>query len=233
MARPGRPEAPVGCTIPELGELAQFLRDRREGVPYAELAARSAWGASTLKRAASGHTLPTWGHVKGYLQACEVTRGTDYEHAARLLGRASEACQRSARATVEPRPDLVSDRADLSRALRDAYAAAGYPPLRSLSELGGRWHLSRSTAHRIVTARALPADLAQYLAFLQACTVPDGAWSAWFAAWHKVWGTAPSTEAQRMQFLQGLEIGTYLTWAAKQRERPAIAPKQKRSAVAA
>ncbi|MGW0395970.1 hypothetical protein ACWDYJ_34950 [Streptomyces sp. NPDC003042] len=173
-----------------------------------------------------------WDHVQGYLQACEVTRGSDHEHAALLFKRAWEACQRCARGTVEPRPDLVSDRADLSRALRDAYAAAGYPPLRSLSELGGRWHLSRSTAHRIVTARALPADLAQYLAFLQACTVPDGTWPAWFAAWHKVWGTDPSSEAQHI-FLQGLEIGTYLTWAAKQRERPVIAPTQRRSAVAA
>ncbi|MFF9011236.1 hypothetical protein [Streptomyces goshikiensis] len=220
--------------IPELGELAQFLRDRRGGVPYAELAARSAWGASTLKRAASGNTLPAWSHVQGYLRACGVLGGADFEHAARLLMHASEACQRSARATVEPRPDLVSDRADLSRALRDAYAAAGYPPLRSLSELAGRWHLSRSTAHRIVTARALPADLAQYLAFLQACAVAEGTWPAWFAAWHKVWGTDPSSEAQRIHFLQGLEIGTYLTWAAKQREKSAVtATTQKRSAIAA
>ncbi|WP_328623645.1 hypothetical protein [Streptomyces sp. NBC_00354] len=174
--------------MPELGDLAEFLRGKRSGIPYVTLAARSIWGASTLKRATSGKVVPEWRHVRDYLRACDVPPGPEYEHARELLGLAEKAWARRPRSTPSPRPDLFFDRADLSRALRDAYTAAGRPPLRTVVARCGGFVLSRSTTHRIVKGRTLPADIGQYIGFLAACEVPLEGLGDWFVAWHKVWG---------------------------------------------
>ncbi|WP_405922470.1 hypothetical protein [Streptomyces sp. NBC_00122] len=217
----GRPEAPVDHTVPALGELAQFLRDVRGGIPYSTLAERSQRGASPLKRAASGKTLPTWECVEGYLGACGISSGTPHHERARQLhSRAQEAWRRPSGSTAVPRPDLASSEADLSRALRDAYAAAGRPSLRVLSERAEGWNLSRSTAHRIVNGQAMPVDILQYLSFLQGCQVSRDRLPAWFAAWSRVRDVSPFAVFWLVQFHSSQFGPQYNEWARKQQVYP-------------
>ncbi|MFD6470044.1 helix-turn-helix domain-containing protein [Streptomyces goshikiensis] len=193
----GRPEAPIDWTVPERGELALFLRTVRvqsgldKPPTYDALARGIAWSSAALKRAASGRTLPVWGLVEGFLDACQADSSI-YLRALRLHKRAEQAVAlhvREARATtVVPRPQFVSDEADLSRVLRDAYGYAGRPPVRTMAARAGIWVLPHSSAHRIITARALPSGITQYIGFLEACVVPPGELPAWFTAWHKVMG---------------------------------------------
>ncbi|MFF0561522.1 hypothetical protein [Streptomyces sp. NPDC004266] len=219
MGRPGRPEAPVDHTNPALGRLAQFLRDKRGSVPYRTLAERSRWGASSLKRAAAGKTLPTWDCVQGYLSACGVDSASEYRYALVLLQVAKDMYKsRPSRSVDRPRPDLVFDRADLSRALRSLYAVAGSPPIRAFSERAGTYLLPRSTAHRIITGQAVPNDLFQYLGFLVACEVRDENLSAWFLAWSRASGENPHSQAERTQYNHARIAIQYTQWAAEQQE---------------
>ncbi|MFF9011003.1 helix-turn-helix domain-containing protein [Streptomyces goshikiensis] len=193
----GRLEAPVDRTVPERAELAELLRAARprsgSGKPltYEALARRTAWSSASLKRAASGKTLPHWDLVAAFLAACQsssVLRKEAHglhvkaQHAVALHAKVARST------TAVPRPRFVSDEADLSRALRDAYGYAGRPPTRTMSRRAGKWVLPHSSAHRIITARALPVDVGQYIGFLEACEVTSKDLPDWFAAWHKVMG---------------------------------------------
>ncbi|WP_191878680.1 MULTISPECIES: helix-turn-helix domain-containing protein [Streptomyces] len=181
-------------TVREVGEHAQFLRDARTraGITYAEMAKTSQWSAASFKRAASGKTLPAQTLALGYLRACGVGAGSGLLlrwtslHARAAVSLAVRA--RQAATGVRPHPQFVRDRADLSGALRDAYAAAGRPSFRAMALMAGGWRLPRSTAHSIVSARSLPGCLDQYIAFLTSCGVGVEQLPPWFAAWHKVMG---------------------------------------------
>ncbi|MFF3275969.1 helix-turn-helix domain-containing protein [Streptomyces chrestomyceticus] len=184
----GRPEAPVDYTVPELGDLAAHLRALRttEGLTYAALAEITNYSAATLKRAAAGKTLPARSTAVAYAAACEgpVNETAELHHRAEraLAERAWEA----RRAKVKPAPQFARDPADLSGALRDAYRQAGRPPLRAMEARAHEGLLPRSSAHAIVKGRALPTDIRQYLAFLEACDIYHLALLPWCAAWLKV-----------------------------------------------
>ncbi|KOG64702.1 hypothetical protein ADK76_08535 [Streptomyces griseoflavus] len=186
----GRREAPVDYTVPELGELAARLRALRAAanLTYAKLADLTNYSAATLKRAAAGKTLPAYSTACAYAAACDgpveetVTLYRLAEDA--VAGRALDA----RRIQVLPKPQFARDRADLSGALRDAYRRAGQPSLRAMEGRAREGQLPRSSVHNIVTGRALPADIGQYVAFLQACEISGQALGPWFGAWLKVCG---------------------------------------------
>ncbi|MFE4626970.1 helix-turn-helix domain-containing protein [Streptomyces mirabilis] len=194
-----RPEAPVDFTVQELGELAEFLRSLRRtaGLTYAELAERSTYSAATLKRAATGKALPDVKVAFEYALGCQPHgqpisfTGRDFisrwEAAERAVAKAKKTARRS---TVLPKPQLARDQADLSGALRDAWARAGRPSTR-LVEKASHGQVPRSTANVIATAHTFPRDIRQYIAFLRACEIEGKALAPWFQAWFKVVG-APS-----------------------------------------
>ncbi|MEU7552997.1 helix-turn-helix domain-containing protein [Streptomyces sp. NPDC044571] len=228
----GRPEAPVDYTVQELGDLAAFLRGARTkagAIPYARLATRTAWSASALKRATSGKTLPPWDLVHHFLAVC----GGDpilVRHARELHERAAQAlrlrARQAKRSTIAPRPELLRDKADLSGALRDAYAYAGRPTVRAMAQHAGPYILPHSTAHAIITARALPTGIDQYIAFLDACHVSVHLLPLWFAAWHKAMNEpppAPLKHSPLQWWLWHPALRAYGEWAQRMREEAHLA----------
>lgn len=206
----GRPEAPIDYTMPERGELAEQLRAMRHvaGLSYEELAARTQWSAAHLKRAASGRVLPGIEIVVSYAWECakECVRD-DVEHhvdlhlvgaALTLHARAVCAVDRARRrargSSVVPKPELARDIADLSGALRDAWARGGRPSARQM-EKQSEGQLPRSTANVIANGHTVPKDLRQFVAFLEACVVSDRSFPAWFRAWFKVRGVPANAKA--------------------------------------
>ncbi|MEU6965017.1 helix-turn-helix domain-containing protein [Streptomyces chrestomyceticus] len=184
----GRPEAPVDYTVPELGALAAHLRVLRAavGLTYAALAEITNYSAATLKRAAAGKTLPAYRTALAYAAACDGPVNETAELHLRAEWALAHRNWEARRSTVRPAPQFARDPADLSGALRDAYRQAGRPSLRAM-EVRSQGVLPRSSAHAIVNGRALPMDVRQYLAFLEACGIfTEDALLPWCAAWLKV-----------------------------------------------
>ncbi|MFJ6558165.1 multiprotein-bridging factor 1 family protein [Streptomyces luteogriseus] len=205
-----RPEAPVDFTVQELGELAEFLRSLRRtaGLTYAELAERSAYSAATLKRTASGKALPDMNVAFDYVIGCLPPGQAVSDTGRAFISRwktaksAVDKAKRTARrSTVLPKPQLARDQADLSGALRDAWARAGRPSMR-LVERVSHGQVPRSTANVIATAHTFPRDIRQYIAFLRVCEIEGRALVPWFQAWFKVVGV-PSTLQPALRALQG------------------------------
>ncbi|MFB6531662.1 helix-turn-helix domain-containing protein [Streptomyces sp. NPDC056399] len=192
-----RPEVPVDFTIPERGELAANLRSLRKakGITYKQLAENTGgeFSASHYKRAASGKELFGMDVVLSYARGCvgKLTWGQIGELDA--LHRSADAAVRKIernkrRSSFPPKPQLVEGPPDLSRAMRDAWARAGRPSMRKISNFAGVY-VPHSSAHAIVSGRSVPQDLRQYLYFLEACdiTSPDHL-EPWLRAWVKAWG---------------------------------------------
>ncbi|MFE7439356.1 helix-turn-helix domain-containing protein [Streptomyces chartreusis] len=193
-----RPEAPVDHTVPELGELAELLRSlRREaGLTYTELAVDTGCSASALKRAASGRTLPDVNVAFWYALYCltardrrlneEGLRGVilRWREAKEAVGKAKRAVRRS---SVVPKPQLARDKADLSGALRDAWARAGRPSTRAV-EKASSGQVPRSTASVISSAHTVPRDFRQYIAYLRVCEIKGSTLKPWILAWFKIVG---------------------------------------------
>ncbi|WP_405968964.1 helix-turn-helix domain-containing protein [Streptomyces sp. NBC_00988] len=192
-----RPETPVDHTVPALGMLAEYLRQLRRtaGHSYDELAVRTNYSAAHLKRAASGRSLPARPVMLAYVGACtgnlRPSLITQIYYSEAVQG-VTQAKRDSRRSSVQPKPQFVRDVADLSGALRDAWAYEGRSGAQRM-ELSSR-RLPRSTAHAITTGRTVPRDFRQYVAFLQACGINDESLAPWFRAWFKVSGR-PSAQA--------------------------------------
>ncbi|MEV7003872.1 helix-turn-helix transcriptional regulator [Streptomyces sp. NPDC093982] len=193
-----RPEAPVDHTVPELGELAEFLRSlRREaGLTYTQLAARTGCSAATLKRAASGRALPDMIVAFWYALFCLVARDEELKQEVlkvvlvrwRDARESAEKAKRAARrSSVVPKPQLARDEADLSGALRDAWARAGRPSTRAM-EKASDGQVPRSTASVISSAHTVPRDFRQYIAYLRVCEIKGSALKPWIRAWFKIVG---------------------------------------------
>lgn len=185
----GRPELAVDQTVPELAEVAEFLRAQRRaaGMTYRQLARKTRVSEATLKRAASGKVLPRHVAMVEYLTACSASpwQRETADELWRTAKRALDAPQGAA-----PRPDFIRDPADLSGALRDLHRWAGSPSLRTMERrAGGFGELPHSTAHRIIRGKTVPHTEQQMVAFLRACEVPTANHVAWLAAWHKAMTT--------------------------------------------
>ncbi|MFF9819804.1 helix-turn-helix domain-containing protein [Streptomyces sp. NPDC014006] len=194
----GRPEKPVDQPVYALKVLAEILRSmRREAnLTFADLAARTHYSASQLQRASGGMDLPTWHVVRAYTEACsalcdEATKAKNMNFARVAHDAASDAMRSvrrdARRSTVLPKPQYVRDQADLSGALRDAWARAGRPSMRDM-EADSLGLLPRSTAHAICKGRTVPRNFRQFVAFLDACNVTGAALKPWYGAFLKVFG---------------------------------------------
>ncbi|MFE7371347.1 helix-turn-helix domain-containing protein [Streptomyces anulatus] len=183
----GRRENPVDHSRPARGRLAAYLRLRRQSaaMTYRELARATGLSSATLKRAASGTVVPRHTTVEAYVEGCgggaaqvqyagELWRHARIEERGRLSG------------LHAPRPELISDAADLSRALEVVWEQAGAPSLRDIRDRSGNpLALPVSSAARIVNRDAIPADEQQLEAFLAGCGVPPDKHAAWTAAFAK------------------------------------------------
>ncbi|MEV4048326.1 helix-turn-helix transcriptional regulator [Streptomyces sp. NPDC049744] len=183
----GRRENPVDHSRPARGRLAEYLRLRRQSaaMTYRELARATGLSPATLKRAASGTVVPRHTTVEVYVESCgggaaqvqyagELWRHARIEERGRLSG------------LHAPRPELISDAADLSRALEVVWEQAGAPSLRDIRDRSGNpLALPVSSAARIVNRDAIPADDQQLRAFLAGCGVPPDQHATWTAAFAK------------------------------------------------
>ncbi|MFF8414492.1 helix-turn-helix domain-containing protein [Streptomyces omiyaensis] len=165
-----------------LSDLALWLREQRarSGRTYRELATRTKCAATTLQRAASGDAVPSRATVLSYARACDASA----EVALKLWKAAKYEAATNGRRNQVPKPDLIWNLAELSRALIDLYLRAGAPPLRLMeTRAGGLGLLPRSAAHRIVKGLTIPFYSNQFKAFLKACEVPDHEHEKWVGAW--------------------------------------------------
>lgn len=193
----GRPEVEVDFTVPERGELALKLRSLRTtaGLTYTQLVEKTdrVFSASHYKRAASGREVPSWNVVLAYAKGCVPFMAWDMVDDLFQLHRAAEAAvsraeSDSRRSTIVPKPHLVQNTADLGRAMRDAWARAGCPTMRTIARRSDNY-VPHSTAHTIVSGRTVPSDLRQYLCFLEACDITSPSdLRVWLRAWVRAWG---------------------------------------------
>ncbi|MGW2355158.1 hypothetical protein [Actinacidiphila glaucinigra] len=182
----GRPEKPVDRTVPALGVLADFLRERRKsaGRTYADMALEAGGmpSAATFKRAASGAYLPDLEAVETFVEltATEAEQfAGDTPIALQRAGSLWEQARRAARARhhvyKKPDPTLIATPADLGRGLRDLHVWAGSPSALSMQREMGPGELPCTTVRRIIAGRTLPVSAHQAVAFLYVClqTVKD------------------------------------------------------------
>ncbi|MFE0489137.1 helix-turn-helix domain-containing protein [Streptomyces griseoaurantiacus] len=207
----GRTEKPVPRPDSALGRLASHLRRcrARAGLTNAALATRTKYSATTLQRAAGGAVLPTLRVVLAYEEGCGIADGEArrlWEQARQIAGLRDRRRAVPPHPGKAPRPDLISDRADMSRALLDLRERSGLSyraiehRLEERPELGP---LSRSTAQRILTRQSFPTSQRQLMALLHACAVPQRAWGDWVRAWKKVhraqdWEESAITPARKL-----------------------------------
>ncbi|WP_448321739.1 helix-turn-helix domain-containing protein [Streptomyces sp. CO7] len=177
-------------TVPARAKLADFLRGRKAAakLTYEEMAQREAPSKATFERAASGDTVPSWETVAAFIRATAAEEAAGSLGAALTRGqelwiRARRAVRAPGYVHKAPDPDLISSRADLSRALRQQHAWAGCPTPGEMARTSGSWDLPRSTTRRIIAGEILPVDPQQTIAFLKACYVIEPADLApWLAA---------------------------------------------------
>ncbi|PWJ02054.1 hypothetical protein DKG34_40840 [Streptomyces sp. NWU49] len=234
----GRRENPVDHSRPARGRLAQYLRAQREsaGMTYQELAHHTGLSPATLKRAASGTVVPKHTTVEAYVEGCGGTPAAVRD--AGELWRHARIEERGRLAQLHaPRPELISDAADLSRALEVVWEQAGAPSLRDIRDRSGNpLALPVSSAARIVNRDAVPADEQQLRAFLTGCGVPSEKHAVWTAVFAKI-SSAPSaaTAAQGLPqewtaLGRHAELRRLLRTASAPAGGPASPPGQGRSA---
>ncbi|MFF2196958.1 helix-turn-helix domain-containing protein [Streptomyces sp. NPDC058157] len=132
----GRPELPVDSSSPDRGLLASRLRQLRQSarLTYDELAVKTSLSPATLKRAASGRSVPSWDTVEAFAGAC----GGDLDAVRALWENARITRRGRLRELRRPgSPELITTRGALSEALEYFYERAGAPSLRRLQELAG------------------------------------------------------------------------------------------------
>ncbi|MGI5473334.1 helix-turn-helix domain-containing protein [Streptomyces sp. CA-132043] len=200
----GRREAPITTANQALAALALWLRGIKaeSGLSYPALAEKAGYHPSNLRRAASGHRVPSDAVVVAYATAC----GARADHALELWREARYEARRAAQgrriSRAAPRPELVRDVADLSAGMIELYDKAGAPTFREMeaSEAGQHGRLPHSTVHRIVTKQAVPQCPLQFAAFLQACGVEEYERQPWMEAWHRVWQTEAQDSTNPMPY---------------------------------
>ncbi|MER6218521.1 helix-turn-helix transcriptional regulator [Streptomyces sp. NPDC001674] len=156
----------------------------RAGLSYDELADKTGLSAATLKRAASGKTVPTEETVQKFATVCGGEPDVLYGFwlSARIADRG-----RLAQLRKPALPRFIDGRRELSATLEYFYEAAGAPSLRRLAELAGGTHLLPvSSAARIVNREALPVDRQQMVAFLTACGLTGQSLEQWGDAFEEI-----------------------------------------------
>jgi hypothetical protein len=196
----GRYENPISKDLKYNGQLAVFLRRRRGtgGWSYEDLAEQSDFSRQTLQRAAAGGmTVPPWPVVESFVTATRPYWESDEDlqraiNTAKSIWRNARYEQRKKTGPRRPEPPvlgLVRNEADVAAVLVELYERAGAPSMKTMEErAGGMGILPHSTAHRIVTRKALPYSFEQFDAFLTACEVDPRRRGPWHNMWLRVFG---------------------------------------------
>jgi hypothetical protein len=207
----GRPRKPVPNKERASGRLAEYLRagQGEARLTLGQIGEITAYGTTTLQRAVSGITVPTFPVVLAFARACELD--TEIAHSLWLQARAERnRFTRGAQHGEAPHLELVRDRADLSAALLALHERQGCPSVREMErraesrrkDFGG---LSRSSAHRIIRRQAVPTSRQQLMAFLIACNCPEGEHHSWVRAWLRAQQRHEEEAARMKDELRALE----------------------------
>ncbi|MGY3206356.1 helix-turn-helix domain-containing protein [Streptomyces sp. TE5632] len=176
----GRREKELVARVPEMAEVARWLRQSRHlsGLTYEQLVQATKFSRGSLHRAASGWRSP-WPVVKAFTQAC----GTDVDTARALWLKAKEALE-----GTDQVPDVIAvEHVDTFDGLRIAMGhlrvLAGGPSLRELAERsGGR--LTRSTLANVLNGTSQPRrELVE--AFVNVVGMGSDEAAGWTAAWDR------------------------------------------------
>ncbi|MFJ8982432.1 helix-turn-helix domain-containing protein [Streptomyces sp. NPDC102282] len=196
----GRHENPVSTDLKYNGLLAVFLRRRRGagGWSYQEIAEQGDFSRQTLQRAAAGGmSTPSWPVVESFVIATRPYWESDDDlqraiKSAKSIWRKARYEERQKTRPRRPEPPvlgLVRNEADVAAVLVELYERAGAPSMKAMEErAGGMGILPHSTAHRIVTRKALPYSFDQFDAFLAACEVDPRRREPWHNMWRRVFG---------------------------------------------
>lgn len=199
----GRRESAVTASTKELEALVLWLRAQRERLhlTYAVMATRTDYSSTMLSRAASGASVPTWAIVEQYAKACDA----DVVHAKKLWKAARWAEQDRRRQErvangyegvitrldnqLAVRPELISDFAQLRRAMVELRAKGGQPSLAALQERAGatdtgRRRLPKSSLSAVLRGEALPTRQ-HVVAFVRAMGVTASRAARWEKAWQR------------------------------------------------
>ncbi|MFI5534725.1 helix-turn-helix domain-containing protein [Kitasatospora sp. NPDC051853] len=218
----GRRESAVTASTKELEALALWLRAQRERLQltYAVMATKTDYSDSMLSRAASGTTVPSEEIVEQYAKACDA----DVAHAKKLWKAARWAEQdRRRQERVENgyegvitrldnqlavRPELISDFAQLRRAMVELRAKGGQPSLALLQEKAGlteagRHQLPKSTLSAVLRGEALP-NRRHVVAFVRAMGVTASRAARWEKAWERAEQAAIGPPVKRSARWQAL-----------------------------
>ncbi|WP_046469449.1 helix-turn-helix domain-containing protein [Allosalinactinospora lopnorensis] len=164
-------------TLIALVEWIRGLMDER-GQTYAAVASKIPCHPSTLSRALSGHSIPSWPTVQRIVERC----GGCEQQAWRLWKDADSARHAQQVRELEgyPPPDLCSYD-DLVEALRDLLVRRRISQ-RELVRQDDSGILRRSTVGAILRwERSLRLEVT--IALVQSCGVPEAAVDDWVAAW--------------------------------------------------
>ncbi|MER5561162.1 hypothetical protein ABT071_21415 [Streptomyces sp. NPDC002506] len=132
--------------------------------------------------------------MEAYARGC----GADVKAARKLWRNARWIEHRTLHPRLQaPRPELVTESAELLAALRELYYKSGGMPLDEIERRAGIGRLPHTTVHRMLHG-ATVLQLDQLRAFLQVCEVPDQEHEAWVKAWLRLWR---QREQQRQECL--------------------------------
>ncbi|MFB7054179.1 helix-turn-helix domain-containing protein [Streptomyces vinaceus] len=189
----GRPEQPLPYLDRPLGRLAQGLRNARvrTGLTYRQLACKAVgFSESTLKRAASGKSLPTREAVIAYAHACDTEPSPllkDWEEAVE---------ERRPLPPGAPKVTKIRDAAALGAALHSLHVKAGNPSCREIEKRTrsspGIIRVPRTTAHQILYRQRFPSSRTQLKALLTVLGVPAAEHAGWLRAWSRANRQRPS-----------------------------------------
>ncbi|MFE0116785.1 restriction endonuclease [[Kitasatospora] papulosa] len=176
----GRREKELVARVPEMAEVARWLRQSRRlaGLTYEDLVRATGFSRGRLNRAAHGWR-STWPVVEAFTRAC----GTNVAEARQLWLNAKAALE-----GVDQDPDAipigqVGTFEELREAMNRLRALAGSPSLRELEERAGR-RLTRSTMSNVLSGAVNPRRHL-VVTFAEIVGVSRSEAAAWEAAWER------------------------------------------------
>ncbi|MET8102213.1 helix-turn-helix domain-containing protein [Streptomyces sp. NPDC005236] len=193
----GRPEKALlqGSSSPCLVDFARGLRAQRTtaGLTYTEMAGSTSVSAATLKRAASGTSVPHIETVRQFYAACRPYLPREQQIPIwKTTLKAWQIARMEERGTLGARGvrlTLIADARDLSLALQEFWEKKGALSVRAIRRYSGTEILLPLTSlERILKREALPQSKAQLLAIVRGCFATLMEEKQWDAAWQKVFG---------------------------------------------
>ncbi|WP_391858698.1 helix-turn-helix domain-containing protein [Streptomyces rugosispiralis] len=194
----GRREKPIEARSKQLYSLASRLRIWREkaGYTYEQLSRHTSCSDDTLRRAASGKTLPRWDVVREFAVAC----GADASEAERLWVKARGSVfgpSVGSMASKAVHIDYVQNYVQLHAALVGIYKKGGCRSYRDLDDrLGGHGRLPLATVGRVLNLKGRP-QRNFVISFAEACGVRASELQSWGFAWDRAEADRIETEKRK------------------------------------